>query len=108
MKGWKTTSSTTPHTAMMFQGTTVNREFMLMVEEAGATADNAKQNLESSGNGVQTMESSVRGVQFRTMESSGYGVKNLEGSDCGIEDTDYQFNNVMNDILDENDPLFLL
>ena len=108
MKGWNTITSSIPLTAMMFQGTTVNREFMLMVEEAGATADNAKQNLKSSGNGVQTMESSVRGVQVRTMESSGYGVKNMEGSDCGIEDTDYQFNNVMNDILDENDQLFLL
>ena len=52
------------------------------------------------------MESSEARIQY--MESSGYGVKNMEGSDCGIEDTDYQFNNVMNDILDKNHQLFLL
>ena len=132
MKGWNTATCSTPLTAMMFQGTTVNREFMLMVEEAGVTAYNAKQNLESSGSGGQTVESSGNGVQIRTMESSDSGVQvrtmessgggaqnkessdgsiqNMESSGCGVEDedADYQFNNVMIDNLDENYQLFLL
>ena len=91
---------------MMFQGATVNTEFMLMMEEAGVTANIMKQTLESSGSGDQPMESSGRGVEG--MERSDFGFENMESSGCGIEDADFQFNNVMNDILDENYPLFLL
>ena len=52
------------------------------------------------------MESSGGGVQ--NMESSDVRIQNMEGSGCGVEDADYQFNNVINDLLDEKYQIFLL
>ena len=44
------------------------------------------------------------------MESSEGRIQDLESSGCGVEDedADYQFNNVINNNLDENYQLFLL
>ena len=54
------------------------------------------------------MESS--GGSAQNMESSDGRIQNMESSGCGVEDedADYQFNNVINDMLDENYQLFLL
>ena len=42
------------------------------------------------------------------METSGCGVQDMESSDLRVEDADYQFNNVINDLLDEKYQIFLL